>query len=58
MWFSRNGLTDPDAQYNYRGTEQGLQCKRRHLDTNVDNVDAGIINWVETDLVTHTVPTV
>ena len=28
------------------------------MHTNVDHIDTGIINWVEADLVTHTVPTV
>ena len=58
MWFSRNGLPDPATYINHLGIEQGLRCKGRHLHTNVDNVDTGVIKGIEADLVTHTLPTV
>ena len=58
MWFSRSGLHGPAAYLNYRGIEQGLRCQGQHLHTNVYNVGTVVIDGVEAELVTHTVPTV
>ena len=58
MWFSRSGLQGPTANLNYRGIEQGLRCQGQHLHTKVHNVGTVVIDEVEAELVTNTVPTV